>query len=207
MIVFRYEKIDGAEYVSHLDTLRHLNKILRRADIKTGYSKGFNPHMHVFMSAPIAVGIKTFAEYCCIECDEPADSFKQKFNAFSFKGLKCGYAREVSKKVNVAGLIDRARYEIDGLAPFDVNEVLQSQSFYITDKKGNLKDVRGKIFSLKFKEGTLHAVLGFGNDTLRPDLFANALKAEYGGDNYTITKTCAYIGDTDFNDFLASLTD
>ncbi len=66
MIVFQYTKIDGAEYVSHLDTLRHINKIMRRADIKTGYSKGFNPHMHIFMSAPIAVGIKSLAEYCYV---------------------------------------------------------------------------------------------------------------------------------------------
>lgn len=206
MIVFQYTKTDGAEYVSHLDTLRHINKILRRAEIETGYSKGFNPHMHVFMSAPIAVGVKSLAEYCFIECDESANSFKEKFNAFSFRGLKCGYVREVDKKVNVAGLIDRARYEISGITPFDTSEVLAAETFYIIYKKGNQKDVRKKIFDLKFDGDVLFATLGFGNDTLRPDLLSNALAALYGGEKFRITKTCAFHGDTDFNDYLASLT-
>lgn len=206
MIVFQYNKTDGAEYVSHLDTLRHINKILRRAEIETGYSNGFNPHMHVFMSAPIAVGVKSLAEYCFIECDESANSFKEKFNAFSFRGLRCGYVRETDKKVNVAGLIDRACYEIRGITYFDTNEVLAAESFFIIDKKGNRKDVRKKIFDLKFEGDVLSATLGFGNDTLRPDLLANALIALYGGGKINVTKTHAFYGDTDFNDYLASLT-
>ena len=55
MIVFRYTKKEGAEYIPHLDMLKHLQKILRRGKIPMGYSKGFNPHMHIFMSSPIAV--------------------------------------------------------------------------------------------------------------------------------------------------------
>ena len=207
MIVFQYTKIDGAEYVSHLDTLRHINKIMRRADIKTGYSKGFNPHMHIFMSAPIAVGIKSLAEYCYVECDETAESFKQKFNDFSFRGLKCVFAKEVERKVNVAGLIDRAGYEISGIAAFDVNDVLAANEFYVTDKKGNPKEVRKKIFDLKYENGVLHAVLGFGNDTLRPDLFGEKLKELYGGEALTITKTNAYHGETLFSDYLCNLTE
>lgn len=205
MIVFRYTKTDGAEYVSHLDILRHVNKIMRRADIKTGYSKGFNPHMHIFLSAPIAVGVKSLAEYCYVECDESAETFKQKFNDFTFKGLNCTFAKEVSKKVNVAGLIDRAVYEICGINEFNPQDVLTLNEFFITDKKGNPKEVRKKIFDLSYKDGVLYAVLGFGNDTLRPDLLAEKLKELYGGGVVTITKTQAFHGETEFSDYLNSL--
>ena len=64
MIVFKYTKKDGAEYLSHLDMLRHLNKILKRAGVPINYSKGFNPHMSIYMSSPIAVGLCSNAEYC-----------------------------------------------------------------------------------------------------------------------------------------------
>ena len=49
MIAFRYTKTDGAEYISHLDLLRHIDRILRRAGIEVGYSQGFHkhpPHIH-----------------------------------------------------------------------------------------------------------------------------------------------------------------
>ncbi len=207
MIVFQYTKTDGAEYVSHLDALRHINKIMRRADIKTGYSKGFNPHMHVFMSAPIAVGVKSLAEYCFVECDENAEDFKAKFNAFTFRGFNCLFAKEVSKKVNVAGLIDRAAYEITGLSRPDTEAILAGEEFFITDKKGNPKEVRKKIFDLSFADGVLHATLGFGNDTLRPDLLAQKLKELYGGGNFTIVKTHAYHGETEFSEYLKNLTE
>ena len=202
MIVFRYTKTDGAEYVSHLDILRHVNKIMRRADIKTGYSKGFNPHMHIFLSAPIAVGVKSLAEYCYVECDEPAEAFMQKFNAYTFRGLNCTFAKEVGKKVNVAGLIDRASYQISGINAFDPQEILSLNEFYITDKKGNPKEVGKKIFDLSYKDEILYAVLGFGNDTLRPDLLAEKLKSLYGGGAVTITKTQAFHGETEFSVYL-----
>lgn len=205
MIVFQYTKIDGAEYVSHLDTLRHINKIMRRADIKTTYSKGFNPHMHVFMSAPIAVGVKSLAEYCFVECEEPAESFYEKFNKFTFRGLNCLYAAEVDKKVNVAGLIDRASYSIEGINPFNPKEVTDSEEFFIIDKKGNPKEVRRKIFDLDYADGKVVCTLGFGNDTLRPDLLASRLKELYGGGGVTIVKTMAYTGETKFNDYLAGI--
>ena len=41
MIAFKYTKTDGAEYLSHLDLLRHIERTLRRAGIKVNLSEGF----------------------------------------------------------------------------------------------------------------------------------------------------------------------
>ncbi|MBQ7642830.1 MAG: DUF2344 domain-containing protein, partial [Clostridia bacterium] len=64
MILFRYTKTDGAEYISHLDLLRHLGRTFTRAGIKVGYSQGYHPHKLIYMSAPIGVGMKSLSEYC-----------------------------------------------------------------------------------------------------------------------------------------------
>lgn len=61
MLVIRYSKRDGAEFISHLDTLRHLQKIFIRGKIPVKYSQGYNPHMLLYMSAPLGVGIKSNA--------------------------------------------------------------------------------------------------------------------------------------------------
>ncbi len=49
MIAFRYTKTDGAEYLSHLDLLRHIDRTLRRAGIKVKMSEGFHPHPKIFI--------------------------------------------------------------------------------------------------------------------------------------------------------------
>ena len=44
MIAFKYTKTDGAEYLSHLDLLRHITRTLRRSGIQVNASEGFHPH-------------------------------------------------------------------------------------------------------------------------------------------------------------------
>ena len=89
MLVIRYSKRDGAEFISHLDTLRHLQKIFIRAKIPVKYSQGYNPHMLLYMSAPLGVGITSEAEYLVAETDYPAEEFIKAFNATAPSGIKC----------------------------------------------------------------------------------------------------------------------
>ena len=202
MLVFKYTKTNGAEYISHLDTLRHLSKIMRRADIDITKSKGFNPHMHIYMNAPMGVGIKSLCEYCFADTEEPARIFMKKFNEFSINGIVCLSATDVIKKVNVAGAITRAKYEIKGVSPFDVNEILNSDSFIVTDKKGNEKNLRSRIYSLENRGDKTVAVLGFGNDTLRADSFGAKLTSLFGGEITEIIKTEVFAADTSFDEYV-----
>ena len=179
MILFRYSKTDGAEFISHLDMLKNLSRIFRRAGIKVAYSQGYNPHLLVYMSAPIGVGIKSFAEYCLLETDEPPDLFKEKFNRFASRGIRCSGAWKTDKKVGVASDIVKARYFIRGIGKFDPAEVL-GKPFLIKDRKGNEKDVSDLIYSIEEKDGGISCVLGFGNG-LRVEKFIQGLADRYGG--------------------------
>lgn len=202
MLVFKYTKTDGAEFFSHLDLLKHFCKIMRRAQIDITESQGFNPHMHVYMNAPMGVGIKSLCEYCFVDTAEPAAEFMQKFNKFTVRGVKCLSAVDVQKKVNVAGVINEAKYLISGITPFDVSEILNATSFMLTDRKGNQKDMRARIKDLSLEGEKLTATLGFGNDTLRADAFSTALAARYGGTPVEIIKTTVYSGGVDFDEYL-----
>ena len=202
MIVFKYTKTDGAEYLAHLDMLRHLNKILRRASVKTEYSKGFNPRMSIYMSAPIGVGITSLAEFCLVETDMLPNDFLTEFNKYTIKGVKCSFAISTTKKVSVAGLINRATYRIEGLNKFNEKEVLKASEFYFTNKKGERKEVRQKIFALSWEGNDLIATLAFGNDGLRPDFFAKELIALHGGELRSVTKLNAHVDEKTFENYL-----
>ncbi len=203
MLVFKYSKQNGAEFISHLDTLRHINKTLIRAKIAVEKSQGFNPHLKIFMSAPIAVGCVTKAEFCFVETNEPASKFQQLFNEFCPGGFKCESAVNVKKNPNLAGVINSCEYYLYGdFSRVNIDEIIKSQSFVVTDKKGERKEVRDRILSLKKEDDKLVAVFSFGNKTLRPDLFLVEIEKIYGAKNHKIEKTKAFCDGLLVEDYL-----
>lgn len=202
MILIKYSKTDGAEFIPHLDTLRHLIKTVRRTGVEVEYSKGFNPHMELYMSAPISVGLKSYAEYLLIDTKESAEGYAEKFSSRSPSGFSCVGAWNTDKKVNIAGIITAADYEVYGLNEFEVEKYLHGE-VYITDKKGEVKEVSKKILGLKFEGEILKMKLAYGNDNLRPDYLVNLFKQNHGGEHIDIIKREAYVeGDKRVEDAL-----
>jgi radical SAM-linked protein len=195
MIAIKYSKLNGAEFIPHLDTMRHFQKTIRRMDIPINYSKGFNPHMLVYMSAPIPLGLKSESEYCVFDTDYKCDDFIEKFNQNSPKGIRCKECYFTDKKPNVGADITSALYEITGINYFDVNEILNSSEFMVFDKrKGEEINSREKIKNLYFKGDKLYAHLDFGNVTLRSDYLINKLVELYGGNHpYAIKKESFFL--------------
>ncbi len=184
MILFRYTKMDGAEYIPHLDTLRHIIRTLIRGKIDVKKSEGYNKHPKIFMSAPIGVGIKSKAEYCCVDtdCDITAIEFKEKFNQFSPKGIKCVESAVVQSNPNVAGCITSCEYKITNIGKIDIKSVLDSQEFYIIDKNEKRVNVRSRILSARLEGKDVYCVLKTGNENLRPDYFAKSLNPNFMGE-------------------------
>lgn len=191
MILMKYSKTEGAEFISHLDILRHFGKIFRRAGINVGMSGGYHPHMLVYLSAPIGVGMKSYSEYCLVETDEPAEGFAEKFNRFAPRGIRCTGAYFTEKKVGVASDIVKARYLITGIPVFDESEFLKREEILIENRNKQLKNVRNLIYSVKCEDGGVRCVLGFGNG-LRAEKFAETLVGIYGGEVADIIKEAAY---------------
>ena len=181
MLVVKYSKTDGAEFIPHLDTLRHLQKTIIRSKVPVGYSKGFNPHMLIFMSAPIGVGLTSTSEYFFLETDEAPESFIEKFNRYCPGGFKALFAAKVSKNPNLQAIIDSAQYFIEcEIGEDTISKVLDSKEYRIIDKRGKEQETRGRILSLKKVDNGLIARLSFGNETLRADIFAQSLFEKYG---------------------------
>ena len=170
MIAFKYTKTDGAEYLSHLDLLRHIYRTLRRAGIEVRTSEGFHPHPKIFMNNPLGLGVKSVAEYCTADCD-CAEGFKELFNASSPAGVKCLDFKVTGINPNFANTIESCTYTVEGIKPFDTQKFLARESIVITDRRGRTADIRDRIYSLEQADGKLTFTLGCGQKNLRPDLF------------------------------------
>lgn len=66
----KFSKTGSMRFIGHLDIMRYFQKALRRADIKTGYSKGFSPHQLISFTSPLGVGLSSEAEYFDIVLEE-----------------------------------------------------------------------------------------------------------------------------------------
>lgn len=191
MISFKYTKCEGAEFLSHLDLLRHIYRTLRRAGIEVAMSGGFHAHARIFLNNPLPVGIKSIAEYGTVDASFAGD-FKDIFNKYSPVGIKCLDCKFTDKNPNFADAIERCDYLIKGLNEFDPSEILNEKSLVITDLRGREIDARPRLFDLKIREDGVFISAGNGTKNLRPDMFADYLSARYGGRTEEILKLAAY---------------
>ena len=190
MIAFRYTKTDGAEYLSHLDLLRHICRTFKRAGINLKHSEGFNPHPKIYMNNPLGLGIKSLAEYCAADCDFDGD-FLAAFNANSPKGVKCTAYRIFDFNPNYANSITSCGYAVEGIKNFDPEKLLSRDKIEIVDKRERVVDIRPRIHSLTVEKGRTLFTLGCGENNLRPDLFCGFLESEFGGNARGLIKTNA----------------
>lgn len=207
MILIRYSKLNGAEFIPHLDTLRHFIKTIRRMDVPINYSKGFNPHMLIYMSSPIGLGLKSESEYCLFDTPYNGEDFKELFNKNSLKGIRCEDVYLVDSKVGVASDITSAVYEISGINRFTLSEILSSGEFFVCDKRKNEEiNVRDKIKNLYFEGERLYAELSFGNVTLRPDYLIEKLLKLYGGSHpFAVKKSVRFLGGLTIDEYLENI--
>ena len=52
---FKFKKLGKLQYISHLDLVRTMNKIIVRAKLPLWYSEGFNPKPKMIFAAPLSI--------------------------------------------------------------------------------------------------------------------------------------------------------
>ncbi|MDR0812772.1 MAG: TIGR03936 family radical SAM-associated protein [Oscillospiraceae bacterium] len=97
-----FEKTDTAVFISHLDTMRTLQRIFRRADIPVKYSQGFNPHPIMSVVLPLSVGQSSLCEVLDFE-SESALNLKElpgRLTPFCPHGIRITDARLALGKIS-----------------------------------------------------------------------------------------------------------
>ncbi len=190
MITLKYQKKAPAIFISHIDLLRAVVRIIRRTGYSPEFSKGFNPHMLLFFSPAIALGVQSECEYVTVDINGvAADDFLAAFNESAFDGIKATSAYYTEKSPNLAGTIVYADYFFPSENPACTAEIVrffEKKPQYViefTQKKERVtKDVSGQIKYVKETEGGLIFGLATGNDNLRADRLLPALKKDFNLD-------------------------
>ena len=69
-----FHKTGNMQYISHLDLVRTMTRVIIRSHIPVVYSEGFNPIPRLSFAAPLSVGVESVCEVMDIRITHPVDT-------------------------------------------------------------------------------------------------------------------------------------
>lgn len=110
MIVLKYQKSGSPAFISHKDLLRHVSRILRRANIPVNFSQGFNPHSLIYFSPPLVLGVSSTAEYLSIDTNLDGEEVLKRYNNAVPSGLEASRVFTCAKNPNLQAIVVAGDY-------------------------------------------------------------------------------------------------
>ena len=69
----KFKKTGSLQYISHLDLVRTMHKVIVRANLPLWYTEGFNPKPKMIFAAPLSIGTESVCEFMDIRLTEQMD--------------------------------------------------------------------------------------------------------------------------------------
>jgi len=193
----KFAKLEDLMYISHLEVIKTLRRIIRRAELPAAFSQGYNPRINLAIGLPLAVGLISKGEYFDLELEEEMEPEKllADLNAASPEHLKFLKAVAVPDDIrSLSSLVDTAIYTIN----FDYTEAksLEAERKMLEEfmnqeeimiirhrrKKSDRKiDLKKRIFSAEItdKNKWKFAVVTGSRGNVRPEELNRALREKY----------------------------
>ncbi len=111
----RFTKTGAIALLGHLDLIREVPRVIRRAGIKTAYTEGFHPKPDMSFGPALSLGVASLDEYIDVKLLDapPAEELVQLLAAHSSGGLRfLGACKLEQQDRGVSAVITAARYLI-----------------------------------------------------------------------------------------------
>ena len=216
----RFRKVGQLQYISHLDLIRTMGRVLARAGAPLWYSEGYNPRPKMVFALPLSVGVESKCEFLDVRLNRAVDC----------AALRQNLCRNMTEEMQVTEVylpetsfseIGFARYDLR-IVTADGNETLAQElvdTLQLPElpvmKRGKAGDhevnIRPLICEISGKtEGDailLSAVLKADSENyLNPEFLIHVLRERCGilrneprGEGYSICRTEVY--DRDMSPF------
>lgn len=193
----RFAKTDEAAYISHLDLMHCMQRVIARAELPVWYTEGFNQHIYISIALPLSTcysGECEFLDFNCTADALPEDAV-EKMNAVMPSGLSVMEMYPMTDGGKKVREIAYSRFEItweyDGGVPEsfsdDVSGLFARDEIKIVkrskrgEKEVNIKEFMKSIeVSQDGDKAYANCVLGAGNNNLSPEYITKTIAAELG---------------------------
>ncbi len=213
----KFFKKGDLQYISHLDLVRTMMKIIVRAKLPLWYTEGFNPKPKVTFAAPLSTGTESMCEYMDIRLTEkiPAEEALLKLNEnmthemqaievyYPENRLTCLSWLEYEITVNTVGASDELALRCKNALGADELPILKK-----TKSGEAIVDIKPMIKSadISFSDGELiiRAILSAESSSfLNPEYVVKLLREKCGilsspdllSENYRVMRINAYNSD------------
>lgn len=151
-----FNKYDEMKYISHLDLLRVMDRLLRRSGIPIKYSQGFHPRPKISLGNPISLGTEAFNEPMDIELREEMSNEEvlKKLNSKEILGFDFVKVIDIDGKTSIVQDYEDMKFEISGLGSSidKFLEFLSQEEIILTkEKKGKITSKNLKLRIKEFK--------------------------------------------------------
>lgn len=193
----KFAKLEDLMYISHLEVIKTLRRIIRRAELPAAFSQGYNPRIKLSIGPPLAVGLISKGEYFDLELETELDSQQiiKALNEVSPQDLQFLEAVKIPTDIrSLSSLLDTAIYTIK----FDYStaktlaaeqkmlaEFMQQEEIMIIrhrrKKSDRELDLKTRIFSAEIREKNhwQFAVVTGSRGNVRPEELNRALRKKY----------------------------
>lgn len=192
----KFKKLGSLQYISHLDLVRTMHKIIVRAKLPLWYTEGYNPKPKMIFAAPLSIGTESVCEYMDVRLtdDIPPEEAMRRLNdnmTDEMQALSAYYTegkmtdlRWLSYDITIrtdgadASLAERCREVLLAESVPVLKKTKPDQPRVSTDIRPLIKDV-----DVEFKEGLicLHAILSADASAfLNPEYVVSTLRSSLG---------------------------
>ncbi len=145
-----FDKSGDMKYISHLDMMRFLERLLKKAKIEVKYSEGFHPRPRMSFGNPISLGVEAYDEVMDLELLVEMDNevLLEKLNSECPQGFRFKTIEDVPRKSNIPEEFQVMIYEISG----DEGILEKLKKLLEQDEIVEVRNKKGKIQKRDLKE-------------------------------------------------------
>lgn len=186
-LLVRFSKVEAARYISHLDLIRLMQRVLRRAGVPVSYTEGYHPHPKMAFASALGVGIESRGEYMDLALDEDVDPARcmEDINRVMPAHIRVMGIKPLDTGTKgLMGMVAAASYVIS--IPVDKKElaqrcdtIIKADTWHTTVIRKNREqdvDIRAGLRRLRVHNGGIDLLVDAGSRrNLHPVWFADAL--------------------------------
>ncbi len=110
---FKFTRTGPSRWISHLETVKLLERSLRRAEMPLAFSRGFHPHPKISYGPALPVGFETSGDYFDVQLTEPVSNPGERLNRALHGGVGIVAVRDIPLAVpSLSSVINYLTYEI-----------------------------------------------------------------------------------------------
>lgn len=138
-----FDKFGDMRFISHLDMLRFLDRLLKKIHIPMKYTQGFHPRPKISLGNPVSLGTEAYNEVMDIEIVQELTDKEvyDRFNSIAIAGFRVNRVETIEDKKSIMEIYTNAIFEITS-----TKEIIERlSSFFKQDKIIEKKEKNGKI--------------------------------------------------------------